>query len=113
MYRPGAYNLRIIRRSTFRFVLRVFESLERGPLDLTQLTVLAQLWDRKREEKYLDLAIDDTYEKGGLLTFSITPDQTIPLPTLGVYDVKLIYPNRDEFFILAGTFLLTEGYTDD
>lgn len=113
MIRPANHSITIIRRSTFRFAVQVFVTQGGAQVDLTGNTILAQLWNRARTEKYVDLTVDSAQANVGLFTFSLTSDQTIPLPKVGVYDVKVIYPNGDEFFFLSGGFTLQEGYTDD
>lgn len=113
MIRPAVSNISIIRRSTFRFTVEFLVNTGGSPVDLSTNTILAQLWDRARTQKYIDLTVDTTEAASGLITFSLTADQTINLPKLGVYDVKVIYLNGDEFFFLTGGFTVQEGYTDD
>lgn len=113
MIRPAVSNISIIRRSTFRFTVEFLVNIGGSPVDLSTNTVLAQLWDRARSQKYSDLTVDTTQAAIGLITFSLTADQTINLPRTGVYDVKVVYPNGDEFFFLTGSFTVQEGYTDD
>ena len=113
MIRPASHSITIIRRSTFRFAVQVFVEEGGDLLDLSEVTVLAQLWNRARDELYTSLTIDTNLAATGVITLSLTSDQTIPLPRLGVYDIKLVYPNGDEFFILVGSFTVQDGYTDD
>jgi hypothetical protein len=113
MIRPASYSITIIRRSTFRFVAQIYASQGGPAVNLTGNEVLAQLWNRARTEMYASLTVDTLDAAVGLLRFSLTADQTISLPKVGVYDVKVIYPNGDEFFFLTGGFTLQEGYTDD
>lgn len=113
MIRPATNNIVIIRRSTFRFAAEFLVNVGGDPVDLSTNTILAQLWNRARTEKYADLTVNVTQADTGLITFSLTADETINLPIVGVYDVKVIYPNGDEFFFLAGGFTVRDGYTDD
>lgn len=113
MIRPASYTLNIIRRSTFNFALRVYET-KGGPLvDLSTVDILAQLWDRTRETKYGDFTVDMTDANVGVIVLRLSSAQTIPLATSGIYDVKVIYPDSSEYFILQGSFLVKEGYSDD
>jgi hypothetical protein len=111
MLYPVPYSIQIIRRSTFDLILKV-ELEPSVPYDLTGKTLLAQLWDRKREEKYTDFEVTVVNAPLGSFMLKLTSAQTLLLPTLGVYDVKVI-DGADEFYLIKGSFSVQEGYTDD
>lgn len=113
MIYPPTYSITIIRRSTFRFSVQVFASKGGQEVDLSSNNIIAQLWNRARTQKYAAFNVDTTYISIGLLTLSLTADETINLPKAGVYDVKVISTDGDEYYLLlAGGFSLQEGYTD-
>ena len=113
MIRPANYTLNIIRRSHFDFGVRVRESKDGPAVDLSNLTVLAQMWDRSRTTLYGSFTIDSDLASEGWIILRLTADESISLPNNGAYDVKLIYPDNKEYYILQGTFVVKEGYTDD
>jgi hypothetical protein len=113
MIRPVTHSLVIIRRSTFRFGVQLVAPPNNTPVDLSLNTVIAQMWNRARTEKYKDFTIDVTEASTGQIELSLTSDQTIGLPRVGVYDIKVIYPTGDEYFLVAGGFTVQDGYTDD
>lgn len=113
MIRPATYPIQIISRSHFDFTVQIMSQVGGEDVDLSNDTILAQLWDRARLIKYADLTIDTDRAASGLLSFSLTADQTIDLPTVGVYDVKVIYPDSKEYYLLQGPFTVSRGYTDD
>ena len=113
MIRPANYSIQIISRSDFDFPARFYSEVGGVPVDLSGNTILAQLWNRAREIKYGDFLVDTSRIAEGLLSFSLTADETITLPTTGVYDVKIIYSNGKEYYLLEGSFSVKRGYTDD
>lgn len=113
MIRPANYSISIISRSHFDFTARFYSEVSGVPVDLSGNTILAQLWDRAREIKYGDFLVDTSQIADGLLNFSLTADETTNLPTTGVYDVKVIYPDTKEYYLLEGSFSVKRGYTDD
>lgn len=113
MIRPINYPISIIRRSTFNVVFRLYESEGGGIIDWSSNTILAQLWDRSRSTKYLDFTVDISKANIGIIVLRLTADQTINLPTTGVYDVKVIFSDGSEYFFIKGNFVSSEGYTDD
>lgn len=113
MIRPANYPIQLISRSNFDFTARIFDEEGGVPVDLSGNTILAQLWDRARSVKYGDFHVDASRAGSGILNFSLTADETIALPTTGVYDVKIIYPDTKEYYLLAGQFVVSRGYTDD
>jgi hypothetical protein len=113
MIRPATYPLSIIRRSTFNIVFQLFDVQGGSTLDWSSYTILSQLWDRKRSIKYKDFTVDTSNITQGLIVLRLTADQTLDLPTTGVYDCKVIFPDGSEYFFLKGSFTVSEGYTDD
>jgi hypothetical protein len=111
MIYPIVYNIQIIRRSSFDRIFKVNLEVD-VPYDLTGKDLLSQLWDRKREEKYADFDITVINAPLGSFMLKLTSAQTLLLPTLGVYDVKVI-DGVDEFYLIKGSFSVQEGYTDD
>ncbi len=105
MIYPAVYALKFIRRSSYDIQITL-------PVDLTASTVLAQLWNRERTEKYTDFTVAVLDASIGLIRLELNAKQTEALPTLGVYDVKVV-TGDDEYYYLKGGFNVTEGYTDD
>lgn len=112
MQRPATYSITIIRRSTFRLPIQLWESSGGAPIDLTNKTLISQLWNRQRTEKYLDLTVNVLEDKLGVIELFIFKEQTINLPRVGVYDLKTINDDGTEFFYLTGGFTLQEGYSE-
>ena len=113
MIRPANYSIQVISRSDFDFTVRIFTEQDGDLVDLSANTILAQLWDRAREIKYGDFSIDLSQAATGVLNISLTSQQTTNLPTTGVYDLKIVYPDNKEYYLLQGSFSVSRGYTDD
>lgn len=114
MLYPLTYNLTIVRRSTFDVTFQVLVDAD-NPYDFTSKTLLSQLWDLKREEKYADFTVTTLSPvSSGLIRLGLSSNTTISLPDFGVYDVKVIdNVSGDEYFLIKGGFTVQQGYTDD
>lgn len=113
MIYPVTHSIQIIRRSTFDVTFQILIN-DQLFYDLTNKTILAQLWDRKREEKYADFTVDVINASLGLFKLVLSSSQTINLPQLGTYDVKAIdNVTNNEYYLVKGSFSTQEGYTDD
>ena len=108
MIYPGTTSFKIIRRSAFDYTVQFFTSVD-VPADLTGKTLVAQLWDRPRVNKYCDLTITYIDIATGIVKFSLTDLQTADLPQTGVFDVKEL---TTDFYYLKGTFVTEQGYSD-
>lgn len=117
MIRPASSSIQIVSRSDFDFTITVYASADNSDpnntADLTNTTILSQLWDFARQNKYADFTVDMSRADDGVVGFSLTSVQTADLPTTGAYDVKIIYPDNKEYYLLRGTFSVLRGYTDD
>ena len=113
MIYPGITSLKIICRSAFdyavQFKTRITPTADPTPVDLTGKTLVAQLWDRARANKYCDLTITYVDRPTGVVSFSLTDLQTADLPQTGVFDVKEL---TSDFYYLKGTFVTEQGYSD-
>lgn len=114
MLRPVNVPISIITRSDFDQTYKVFsEAPPTGILvDLSDYTMLAELWDLKRTIKYDTFSIDTTRLAEGIFNISLTSDQTQNLPLTGAYDVK-VFKGGKEYYIVKGTFSTSTGYSDD
>jgi hypothetical protein len=61
----------------------------------------------------MDMTVDELDLNIGIIRLSLTSDQTALLPTVGTYDLKMFNPLGKEYYLIAGTFTTSQGYTDD
>ena len=111
--RPVRKDLSAIRRSNFDYCCVIY--LRRGgdAVDWSGVQIISQIWNRARTIQYAQFDISGCDLSIGLVQLKLTADGTIPLPTVSVYDVKVIFPDGREEYILNGTIIVSEGYTDD
>lgn len=113
MIRPARKDLNIIRRSDFDYSFTIYETRGGDLVDWSNVTILAQLWDRKRETLYGTFDVSASDLSLGLVIIKLDADATINLPKTAVYDIKALFPNGNEYYIVTGSFTVSEGYTDD
>jgi hypothetical protein len=113
MIRPTRKDLNIIRRSDFDYSFVVYETFGGDRVNWQDVEVLAQLWDRKREVSYGAFNVNDSDLSLGLVIIKLDADDTINLPKTAVYDIKVLFPDGNEYYIVTGSFTVSEGYTDD
>lgn len=113
MIRPVRKDLSIIRRSDFDYAFTVYQSRTGPVVDWSGVDILAQLWDRKRQTLYGTFDISGSDLSIGLIVIKLEADATISLPLAAVYDIKALFPDGKEYFIVTGSFSVSEGYSDD
>lgn len=113
MIRPVRKDLNIIRRSDFDYAFTIYDTRGGESVNWADVEILAQLWDRKREINYGSFDVSASDLSVGLVIIKLEADATISLPLTAVYDIKVLFPNGDEYYIVTGSFSVSEGYTDD
>ena len=108
---PGTYNMTIQRRSDHAIQL-VFKDSNNSAINLTVVTVEAQVWEETRTTKYADWTITYTNRSTGTIDMSLTDTQTATIsPSLLKYDVLLKNPSGLKEYYLEGDIFMSEGYT--
>ncbi|MFZ9656060.1 MAG: hypothetical protein ACO29V_10455 [Limnohabitans sp.] len=109
---PGTYNIRPQRRADFQLNL-TFKTSEGVPIDLSDFTVLAQVWDKCRTTKYGDFTVDTADEVDGNVILTLGYAITEVLPDEAYYDVMLIDDSSGlRSYYLEGIVRPSEGYTE-
>lgn len=107
---PGTYNISLQRRADYSVRLQ-FKDGNNAAIDLTGWTVIAQVWDRARSNKYADFAVAYTNRATGTVDISLTDDQTATFADELYYDVLLVNPSNLREYYLEGIVYVSQGYT--
>lgn len=101
---PGRYDLTIYQRATFKQRITL-------PIDLTGHSVYAQIWDKKRRNKVLDIDIQLINEASGIFDIVIEWPDTTPLKKAAEWDLMVEYANGDREYWLEGLVVIDPGLT--
>ncbi len=101
---PGRYDITIYQRATFKQQVTL-------PIDLTGHQVFAQIWDRKRRNKVLDIEIEMLDVAGGEFNMIIDWPETTPLKKAAEWDLMVDYANGDRDYWLEGLITVDPGLT--
>lgn len=111
---PGKYNFNLQRRADFSFEL----TFKRGdPLDglsgvdLVDATILAQVWNQDRTQKYADFNVEYLDRNEGKVRLSLTDTQTATFLDTMYYDVLFVSTINFREYFLEGQIYVSEGYT--
>tara|TARA_R100001510_G_C7639646_1_gene197364 strand:- start:438 stop:773 length:336 start_codon:yes stop_codon:yes gene_type:complete len=108
----GIHNFKLKRREDFNFQLDIADG-DNNALNLTGHTIKSQCWDKNRVFKYADFNVTMLDINNGKVKLSLTDDQTATFLTDALsYDVKHIFPNGDETYLLEGVITIREGFTE-
>lgn len=110
MIQPGVYNIKLQRRADYS-VLLVFKDSEEVAINLTGWTVMAQVWNLGRTEKFADFTTEYVDRPNGKVKLKLSYTQTEALPTQSTYDVLLVNPSGAREYYIEGTINASEGYT--
>lgn len=113
MFYPANIPLSIITRSTFDQQFQFIDQIHDAPINIAGYRFLSQLWDFKREIKYVDFTIAVIDAPLGILEISLTDEQTAGLTKNGYYDIRFESENGLPYYFVQGSFSLIRGYTDD
>lgn len=108
--RPGLHNMLLQRRADDKTRLE-FRDSEDAPIDLSGWTVYAQIWDKKRTQKYADFTVDYVDRINGVVDLILYAVDTDELPCECFYDVMLEDPSNFKEYYLEGIIYVSEGYT--
>ena len=112
----GLHNFKLKRRQDFNFQLDVADG-SNNAVNLTGHTIKSQCWANDslgfRTVKYADFTVTMVDIQTGKVKFSLTNEQTATfLVNQLSYDVKHIFPNGDEDYLLEGVITISEGHTE-
>lgn len=116
---PRTYNLTIYQRSSFDMIIRfkVRTSAEGvvpvvyADVDVSDNDFVCQFYDLRGQELLATSQI--TRPDDFSIEIYLTAEQTEQFLSNGLYDLKIIYPNGREYFILSGKFNLKRGFSDN
>jgi hypothetical protein len=107
---PGTYNISLQRRADYYIALQ-FKDGSGSPINLTNWTVAAQVWNQNRTTKYADFTVTYTSRATGSVSIALTATQTATLPDEAFYDVLLTNTAGLKEYYLEGIVYISEGYT--
>jgi hypothetical protein len=107
---PGTYNISLQRRADYYIALQ-FKDGSGSPINLTNWTVAAQVWNQTRTTKYADFTVTYTSRATGSVSIALTATQTATLPDEAFYDVLLTNTAGLKEYYLEGIVYISEGYT--
>lgn len=108
---PGQFNITDLQRRADYDLQLQFKDANGDPVDLTQWTVYAQVWNQGRTTKYADWAVTYTDRINGLVSLALTDTQTTGFPNECYWDVLLENPSGLRNYWLEGIIYVSEGYT--
>ena len=108
---PGTYNITDMQRRADYDLQLQFKDSNGNPVDLTNWTVYAQVWNKERTTKYADWAVTYTNRIIGSVSLAVTDTQTETFPDECQWDVLLENPAGLRNYWLEGAIYLSEGYT--
>ena len=108
----GIHKFKLKRREDFNFQLDIADG-SGNAVNLTGHSLRSQCWDKARTVKYADFTVTMVDIQTGKVKFSLTNEQTATfyIDELS-YDVKQIFPNGDETYLLEGVITISEGHTE-
>lgn len=107
---PATYNILLQRRADYYVTLQFKDSAE-APIDITGWTVESEIWNKDRNRKYADFAVEYTNRSTGTVKLSLSDETTSSLPDKAYYDVLLTDINNIKEYYLEGSITVSEGYT--
>jgi hypothetical protein len=108
---PGQYNIPDMQRRADYDLQLQFKDSNDSPVDLTNWTVYAQVWNKERTTKYADWAVIYTDRSIGSISLAVTDTQTETFPDECYWDVLLENPAGLRNYWLEGVIYVSEGYT--
>ena len=110
MIQPGVYNIKLQRRADYSVLLE-FKDANKLPVNLTDCTVAASVWDQARSTKYADFVTEYVSRSTGTVRLKLSHTATATFPSETVYDVLIVNSTGEREYYLEGTILAAEGYT--
>ena len=111
MSAPATKDFEIQRRATFP--IDITFKTNGSPVDITGYTFAASVFNKERTESYGNFSVTYVNRSQGKVLFKLTPEQTAAfIPNELEYDIKYKQPNNDEFYLLEGKLIISEGYTE-
>lgn len=74
-------------------------------------TVEAQLWNRNGTSKLANFSTPWTNQASGIFKLSLSSSVTSGITEQGQYDVLILEPSGDKFYLLQGTAFIDLGLT--
>ena len=112
MANPATYNFTLQRRADHSFNVNLKDN-DNNNINLSNTTILSQIWDESRTNKLADVGITITSAANGNFTWKVTDAQTA-LMTDNFYKYDILKVNNgttDREYFLEGTIYMSEGYT--
>lgn len=111
MTTPASYPLDLYRGDTFRVKFKLWKNKEKtDPVDLAGVLVKAQIRSQPTSSSVLQ-ELTCAITAPNIIEVSMTPEETAKLPSAGVWDLQLTYPDADVQTVLAGTVTVTLDVT--
>lgn len=107
---PAKYNIRPQRRADYPMTV-AFKDGDGNAMDLTDYSIVAQVWDKGRTGKIGDFTVTVDDETGGEVTLVLDHTVTAVLPSEAYYDVMLIAPDGLREYYIEGVVRPSEGYS--
>ena len=80
-------------------------------VNLTGCTVASQVWNEEKTTQYAAFSIAYTNRASGIVSMSLTDNQTLLLPSTARYDVLVIDPGGLKTFYIEGAVYSNKSYT--
>jgi hypothetical protein len=108
--KPAVHNIRPQRRADYTLGI-VLKDNDGVVINLTGAQVLAQVWDKKRTQKYGDFTVTVSAPTTGAVELLLPYTVTTTLPAEARYDVMVLRPGGLREYYLEGIVRPSEGYT--
>ena len=107
---PIKIDLKIQKRSDFKKILQA-KDFQGNIVDLDLYTVLSQVWDKDRSNKYADVIITKLNSSEGLFLWELTDNMTANFADTLFYDILFVEGNGDRYYFFEGRIFADEGYS--
>jgi bacillopeptidase F (M6 metalloprotease family) len=107
---PARYDITIHQGATFNLGLQ-YKTSSGVPVNMSGYTVEAQLWNRNGTSKLANFSTPWTNQASGIFKLSLSSSVTSGITEQGQYDVLILEPSGDKFYLLQGTAFIDLGLT--
>jgi len=108
MITPGKYDITIYQGATFDLPIQYKDS-NNLPVNMSGYIVSGTLWNRIGTEKLADFSVPWESQASGIFKLRLEAATTSGITEQGQYDVRIMQPNGDVYYLLEGNAFLNLG----
>lgn len=108
MTEPGRYDITIHQGATFVLPIQYKDSTN-TPVNMSGHTISGTLWSNNGTTKLATFSSPWTAQASGSFSLRLEASTTSGITEQGQYDILVIQPNGDKYYMLEGTAFLNPG----